>query len=109
MAFALLELGSIGSGFTRSRFWVYNLVDHRLVQVRNRGVEMGYPTTIQYKGETYDLEVDYQFWYLYGLAEIDKTDLLDEIGLEYDIDEDWDEICDMEISQEIPEDEKQVE
>jgi hypothetical protein len=109
MVIALLELGSIGSGFTHNLFWVYNLVDNRLVQVWSRWVEMGYPTTVQYKGETYDLEVDYQFWYLYGLAEIGKTYLLDEIGLEHDIEEDWDEICDMEISQEIPEDEKLVE
>jgi hypothetical protein len=69
---------------------------------------MTYPTTVTFKGAEYDTELDYQFNYLYALGEIDYFNLLDELGIEYDPDEDQDDILQIQVVQDIPEDELQT-
>ena len=69
---------------------------------------MGYPTTVEYKGEVYETELDYQYNYLYGMCEIDATTVLDDLGIEYDYEKDADDINELTVSQDIPEDERLI-
>ena len=68
---------------------------------------MGYPTTVTYKGITSEGELDYQFWYLYGLGEIDYSTLFEDMGIELDDNEEFDP-DELEVDQDIPSDEVQI-
>ena len=68
---------------------------------------MGYPTTVTYKGITYEEELDYQFNYLYGLGEVDYSILFEDMGIELDDNEEVDP-DELEVDQDIPADEVQI-
>jgi hypothetical protein len=67
---------------------------------------MGYPTTVTYNGITYEEELDYQFYYLYALGEVDYNILFEDMGIELDDNEEIDP-DELEIDQDIPADEIQ--